>query len=325
MEAAQKHGVEVEFLNQEALQKRYPQFNYSHKDTELIGLLEPGAGLVRPEAAVSAALSQAESHDNVTIWEHSIVKSLKEVPDSTPTADLKRPCVELKVELENTTEEEETKEITITSKTVLIAAGAWAPQLIPSWSKYLTVTRQTQGWVDVKYADDANIYMPHRLPTWILTTKNYHLPFFGAPVDTKPLPEDANDKLYAKVGIHNHKINIIDDPSFNPALISDTEKEEYKRAVKVAFNDTAWGGKELSTDNIRVIPCMYTNTPDENFLIGVPREFTSVYAVAGLSGHGFKMTPALGQMLADFALIGEEALNSKWQPDKFCNASRFDS
>lgn len=68
---------------------------------------------------------------------------------------------------------------------------------------------------------------------------------------------------------------------------------------------------------------MYTMTPDENFLIGVPSEFKHVYAIAGLSGHGFKMTPALGQMLADFALDGEEKVNAKWKPNRFCHATRF--
>ena len=60
-------------------------------------------------------------------------------------------------------------------------------------------------------------------------------------------------------------------------------------------------------------------TPDTNYLIGVPDGFQNVFAVAGLSGHGLKMTPALGQMMADFAL---EQDRQPWGLD-FCSPSRF--
>lgn len=64
---------------------------------------------------------------------------------------------------------------------------------------------------------------------------------------------------------------------------------------------------------------MYTMTADEHFLIGVPKGYTNVCAIAGLSGHGFKMAPALGQMLADFA-TGKDW--DHWNVD-FCSPKRF--
>ena len=47
--------------------------------------------------------------------------------------------------------------------------------------------------------------------------------------------------------------------------------------------------------------CLYTTTPDEQFLVGPAPGLPGVVLAAGLSGHGFKLTPALGEALADLA------------------------
>lgn len=312
-ETAQRQNIQVEFLDQKALKSRFPQFRY-HEDKELIGLYEPNGGFVRSEVAMAAALAQAQAVDEVTIWENTVVQSIQEMIPGTTDSH-----VEVKVRRQ--TKSVDTEDLTVTSKIVLIAAGAWASQLIPSWSEHLTITRQVQGWVDVATSADPLEYSPETFPTWIRVTSKYPLPFFGVPVSG----ENQEGKHYTKVGIHNDRIHQIDDPTHNPTQVSDEEREEYLKAVEVVLDRRAWHGqKDLSPDQVRVIPCMYTMTPDENFLMGVPHEFQSVYAIAGLSGHGFKMAPALGQILADFCLVGEKEVNSKWKPHEFCSPSRFD-
>ncbi|CAM0952120.1 unnamed protein product [Alopecurus aequalis] len=55
-------------------------------------------------------------------------------------------------------------------------------------------------------------------------------------------------------------------------------------------------------------PCMYSMTPDEDFVIDFlgGEEFRmDVVVGAGFSGHGFKMGPAVGRILAEMALDGE--------------------
>ncbi|XP_052167715.1 probable sarcosine oxidase [Oryza glaberrima] len=54
-------------------------------------------------------------------------------------------------------------------------------------------------------------------------------------------------------------------------------------------------------------PCMYSMTPDEDFIIDfVGGELgKDVVVGAGFSGHGFKMGPAVGRILAEMALDGE--------------------
>ncbi|XP_072979036.1 probable sarcosine oxidase [Typha angustifolia] len=61
--------------------------------------------------------------------------------------------------------------------------------------------------------------------------------------------------------------------------------------------------------------CMYSMTPDGDFVIDfLGGEFgTDVVVGAGFSGHGFKMGPAVGRILADLAIDGEaKGVDLRW-------------
>jgi sarcosine oxidase len=57
----------------------------------------------------------------------------------------------------------------------------------------------------------------------------------------------------------------------------------------------------LGHDHVRAVPCTYTLTPDEHFVVGRHPEHDNVLIGCGFSGHGFKFTPVLGEVLADLA------------------------
>jgi sarcosine oxidase len=57
----------------------------------------------------------------------------------------------------------------------------------------------------------------------------------------------------------------------------------------------------LGSDHVRSVPCTYTLTPDENFVVGRHPAHDNVVLGCGFSGHGFKFTPVLGEVLADLA------------------------
>jgi sarcosine oxidase/N-methyl-L-tryptophan oxidase len=62
---------------------------------------------------------------------------------------------------------------------------------------------------------------------------------------------------------------------------------------------------------------MYTLTADQNFVIDRHPLYPQIAFAAGLSGHGFKFTPALGQALVELAVDGESTL-----PIEFLNCRR---
>ena len=65
----------VEFLNPADLYERYPQFQSENTTTspreQMVGLLEPGGGFLRPELAQEAALQHAQASGSVSILENT--------------------------------------------------------------------------------------------------------------------------------------------------------------------------------------------------------------------------------------------------------------
>ena len=49
---------------------------------------------------------------------------------------------------------------------------------------------------------------------------------------------------------------------------------------------------------------MFTNSPDEHFIIGLHPELPQVSLAAGFSGHGFKFASVIGEIMADLAVEG---------------------
>jgi sarcosine oxidase len=53
---------------------------------------------------------------------------------------------------------------------------------------------------------------------------------------------------------------------------------------------------------------MYTVTPDTDFVVDCHPQYPQIVFAAGLSGHGYKFTPMLGEALADLAIDGSTKL-----------------
>jgi glycine/D-amino acid oxidase-like deaminating enzyme len=50
---------------------------------------------------------------------------------------------------------------------------------------------------------------------------------------------------------------------------------------------------------------MYTMTPDEHFIIDTHPKYPQVSLAAGFSGHGFKFSSVVGEILRDLAMMGK--------------------
>jgi sarcosine oxidase len=73
---------------------------------------------------------------------------------------------------------------------------------------------------------------------------------------------------------------------------------------------------EANGPTLAMKACMFTNSPDEHFIIDRHPEHPNVSFAAGFSGHGFKFASVIGEVMADLAL--ERA--TRWDIDLF----RFD-
>lgn len=65
--------------------------------------------------------------------------------------------------------------------------------------------------------------------------------------------------------------------------------------------------------------CLYTLTPDKDFIVDQHPDYPHVAIGAGFSGHGFKFTTLVGKMLSDLALEGSTPHDtSLFKVGRFC-------
>ena len=62
----------------------------------------------------------------------------------------------------------------------------------------------------------------------------------------------------------------------------------------------------------RSATCLYTMTPDDDFIVDHHPEFKNVVFAAGFSGHGFKFAPLIAVALADLVLAGENVITHRF-------------
>ena len=74
--------------------------------------------------------------------------------------------------------------------------------------------------------------------------------------------------------------------------------------------------------HLRSVDCTYTLTPDEHFVVGRHPALPAVVVACGFSGHGFKFTPVLGEVLADLATGELPAFDLDVRPRRFATGER---
>lgn len=185
---------------------------------------------------------------------------------------------------------------TFESAALVITAGAWSPGLLAELGIPFQVLRKTLHWLEdsqgAYHQDRSTPCFLHELPQGV---------FYGLP---------AIDREGVKVAEHSGGIEVADpnsvDRSFDPR--DETRVHEY----------VAKWLPRLSNKRTRYATCLYTMTPDKHFIVDRHPGAAHVCFAAGLSGHGFKFTSALGEALAEMAIGGRTGL-----PIGFLGAGRF--
>lgn len=166
---------------------------------------------------------------------------------------------------------------------LIIAAGAWSKQLLSQLGLDLPLTITQEQVAYFRPADPAARANHHlgRMPIFV----DWHTaaPFYG-------LPQIEIDGV--KVGGH-HTGREIDPDHRLP------EDDDQLAALQTFVRSRL---PHLDPNPILRLSCLYTNTPDEHFILDRHPTFPNVLIGTGFSGHGFKFGPALGQILGDLAL-----------------------
>lgn len=265
IEIAQRHGIAHEVLDTADLRRRYPQFKLRGDE---FAYWERDAGFVRPEVAIGAQLQVAQAH-GAEVRTHETVLSMEPQGDATVVT---------------------TTRGTYRADQVVLAAGAWLPQLVQAGGALhsaplagqLGVYRQAMFWFDV--GTDTAAFGPAQFPVfiWALGDEEGNS-FYGFPAVGPGAPA-------LKIATAQYQATTT--PQAVDRTVATAEADDMlRRYVQPRLN----AGQARCTE---AHACLYTVSPDHGFVIDRLPGWPCVHVASPCSGHGFKHSAAIGEALA---------------------------
>ncbi|MEP7322432.1 MAG: N-methyl-L-tryptophan oxidase [Saprospiraceae bacterium] len=177
---------------------------------------------------------------------------------------------------------------------IIFTSGSWTQDHLPNHKLPLTVTRQMLAWLDM--SNSAYYSSPH-FPCWFVHDPEKGM-YYGFP--------DSNLKNQAeppgiKIGLHVR--GELTSPSTIERSIGNEDEKIVDLFIERYFPQGQGVQRSYKT-------CMYTNTPDENFILDYLHDTNQQVVLAcGFSGHGFKFAPVIGELLAQMVCNESSDLN----------------
>lgn len=264
---AEQQAIPHEVLDAGEITRRFPQLELRGDEH---ACYEPSAGVVFPERCVAAQLRQAERRGATLRLDERV----------------------LSVRAHGSGAEVVTDRGTLQAGRVVLTAGPWLPELLDAHptARLAQVHRQTLHW----FAVEDGRYAPDRFPIFIwMHGDGEEDAFYGFPT----LPGEHGRVI--KVGTE--------------VYASTTTPDSVQRVVDPAESAALFRGHVAGrlrgvTDRcVRALTCLYTVTPDSGFLVDTLPDAPAVLLASACSGHGFKHSAGLGEVLAAHAMDGVAA------------------
>jgi sarcosine oxidase len=163
---------------------------------------------------------------------------------------------------------------------VIVTAGPWMSSLFTNLNLPLKTTRQQVVYLDIH---DHEEYFESNgtFPVWIDATEN----LYGFP----------NDEHISGIKMASHNCGeLISDLDIERSPVDEAYKNDIRRYASRRFPN-------LTSQITHSHTCVYTNTPNADFIIDRVPDQNNVFLVSGCSGHGFKFTVLLGRIIAMLA------------------------
>ena len=174
-----------------------------------------------------------------------------------------------------------------TADRLVITAGPWAGNLMPGLGWLMVPERQVLIWVQPRQPEHFRL---GSFPVFNMEAPEgrfYGLPVYGIPG--------------AKFGKYHHRGETAD-PDQMDREIHPEDEAVLREGIRRYFPDADGPTMAMTT-------CLFTNTPDEHFIIDAHPEYPQVYLAAGFSGHGYKFASVVGEIIADMVLEGGSDLD----------------
>ncbi len=167
---------------------------------------------------------------------------------------------------------------------LVITVGPWLGELLPQLNNYLKVYRQVLYWYDVSNSID-RFQIPN-FPIFIWLPKNdSQMAMYGFP---------ALDGVNGGIKIASEIYKETTTPEIVVRSVSDEE------IISMYENKISHSFPLIKNNVLKTAVCLYTVTPNSNFIIDYLPDNNNVVICSACSGHGFKFSGAIGEQIVKF-------------------------
>jgi sarcosine oxidase len=166
---------------------------------------------------------------------------------------------------------------------LVMAAGAWVRSLVPALAELAQPERQVLGWFTPTRPAD---FAPDRFPVFLIDVEGGKH-YYGFP---------SHEGHGLKIGWYHHFREPIDPADADRSTRPDDEAA-LREFVERYLPDGAGPTEMLTT-------CIFTNTPDEHFIVDALPDAPQVLVLSPCSGHGYKFCSVIGEIAADLVVDG---------------------
>lgn len=254
------HQLPHEYLDAAAINARFPGYRLPR---DFVGVLQPDGGFVLAERAIVAHVEGALSA-GAEVHAREPVQHWETDGPGVPGVIVR------------------TNRATYRARRLVITAGPWTSELIPSFRNLAVPERQVLLFTQPQHPE---WFRPDRFPVFNMGAPDGH--FYGLPIYGVP---------GFKLGKYHHReqrgpVNDLD------RQVDQADEDTLRTALERFFPDANGPTLALTT-------CVFTNSPDEHFILDRHPDTSSVCIAAGFSGHGYKFCSVVGEIMADLALDG---------------------
>ncbi len=184
------------------------------------------------------------------------------------------------------------------ARRLVVTAGPWTGRLVPRLAALAVPERQVLLWAQPRRPE---LFRLGAFPVFNLEAPEgrfYGFPIFGVPG--------------VKIGKYHHRHERVD-PDAVPREVTPEDEAVVREGLRRYFPEADGPTMALKT-------CLFTNSPDEHFIVDRLPEAPQVCVAAGFSGHGYKFCSVMGEILAALALDGASAFDLR-----LFRATRFEA
>jgi sarcosine oxidase len=278
---AQRFDIRHQILEAKEIRRRYPQFAV----TDESGYFEYETGYLKPELCIQAQLHLAEGFGARIQINEKVLSVSHGGPGTKITIETDRGLYH--------------------TEKFVIAAGAWIHRFLDlPYSGHFKIHRQVMYWFNVR-DDSRAAFAVGQFPIFIwIFQRDTDCVFYGFPSLDGKTVKIASEQ-YARFTT----------PEKVGRKISEREKKSMFR--------TYVHGRLPAVVNLcsRAETCLYTTSSDSNFVIDFYTGHNGIVIASPCSGHGFKHSAAIGEVLAELVTDGKSKIDiSSFKMERFASS-----